>query len=159
MSWLLTGREVAFVTQVNVPVGGSGDSWSLADVALDVAFLLRTANDVWKTFDIYGEAAVAFELKVGGLSLYQGDRGYYSIFYNSDLFIVPSIIRGVSGVGSAGRAELETNFVSRTKDLPDTVAIIANQLLRDLGYSADLNTARIEVAKLLTAVDQIYSPR
>jgi len=44
MSWLLTGREVAFVTQVNVPVGGSGDSWSLADVALDVAFLLRTAT-------------------------------------------------------------------------------------------------------------------
>jgi hypothetical protein len=157
MNWLFSEREVALVTQVNVPVSGFGDSWSLADMVLNTAFLLRSANAVWTVLGFYGEAAVACELKVEGLKLYKATEGYHSIFYNTELFIVPRIIKGGSLTVSLARAELGTSLVSRGNDIANTVAAITNQLLRGLGYSADIVTVRVEVARLLTLVNGIYS--
>ena len=93
MNWLFSPREVALVTQVNVPLSGVGNIWSLADVALNVAFLLRAANSLWEALDFYGEARIACELKVEGLKLYRATAGFHSIFYNSELFVVPAIIK------------------------------------------------------------------
>jgi hypothetical protein len=156
MNWLFAEREIAFITQVNIPVSGFGDCWSLADLVLNIAFLIRSANAAWTAVGFYGEAAFACELKVEGLKLYQATKGYHSIFYNVELFIVPAIIKGGSLKVSLARTELETTFASRSSDLTDTVAAITNQLLRGLGYSADLETVRVEVARLLRLVSRIY---
>lgn len=157
MNWLFSPREVALVTQVNVPISGFGNSWSLADVVLNVAFLLRSANSLWKALDFYGEARVACELKVEQLELYRATAGFHSIFYNSELFVVPAIIKGGSLTGSLTRAELGTTLISRTTDLSDTVSTITNQLLRGLGYSADLKTLRVEVGRLLRLANSRYA--
>jgi hypothetical protein len=53
MNWLFSPREVALVTQVNVPISGFGNSLSLADVILNVAFFLSAANSLWKALDFY----------------------------------------------------------------------------------------------------------
>lgn len=149
MSWLFSPREVALVTQVNVPVTGFGNSWSLADVALNIAFLLCAANLLWETLNFYGEARLACELKIEQLKLYQATKGFYSIFYNSDLYVAPGIIRGGSAKNALANAELGTTFISRAGELPGTVSTVANQLLRGLGYSIDLNALRTEVERLL----------
>lgn len=149
MNWRFSPREVALVTQVNVPLMGVGNIWSLADVALNVAFLLQAANSLWEALDFYGEAKIACELKVEGLKPYKATAGFHSIFYSSELFVVPEIIKAGSLTRSLARAELGTNYISRTTELPGTVATITNQLLRNLGYSADLQTLRVEVMRLL----------
>ena len=156
MIWLFSPREVALVTQVNVPISGVGNCWSLADVALNIAFLLCAANLLWEALDFYGEARVVCELKVGQLELYQGTKGFYSIFYNSELYIVPSIIQGGTLSSSGASAELGTTFIARTSDLPGTVATITNQLLRELGYSIDLKALRAEVERLLQLANAPY---
>jgi hypothetical protein len=78
------------------------------------------------------EARLACELKVEQLKLYRGTAGFHSIFYNSELFVVPAIIKGGALTASLTRAELGTTFISRTTDLFDTVSKITNQLLRGL---------------------------
>jgi hypothetical protein len=156
MNWLLSGREAGLATQVNVPVSGFGDSWSIADTVLNIAFLIQSANAIWMAMGFYGTADFACELKVGGLQLYRATQGFHSIFYNTELFIVPAIIKDGSLKASVAQAELQTTFVSRTNDSANTVAGITNQLLRGLGYSADIETIRIEVARLLTLVKRIY---
>jgi hypothetical protein len=75
MNWLFSTREIALVTQVNMPVGGFGPSWSLADVVLNIVFLLRAANSLWEALDFYGEARAVCELKVEQLRPYR-DRGF-----------------------------------------------------------------------------------
>lgn len=156
MNWLFSPREVALVTQVNVPVSSFGNTWSLADVVLNVAFLLRAANSLWEAVDFYGEARVACELKVEQLKLYRATAGFHSIFYNSDLFVVPAIIKGGSLTTPQAKAEVGTTFISRSADIADTVSTITNQLLRGLGYSADLNTLRAEVKRLLRLANTPY---
>ncbi|HXM59829.1 MAG TPA: ATP-binding protein [Terriglobales bacterium] len=157
MNWLFSPREVALVTQVNVPITGVGNSWSLADVALNLAFHLRAANAIWEALDFYGEARIACQLKVEGLKLYRGTAGFYSIFYNSELFLVPAIIKGGSLTASIASGEVGATFISRTADLSVTVSAITNQLLRGLGFSADLETLRAEVKRLLRLADMRYA--
>jgi hypothetical protein len=156
MNWLFSPREVALVTQVNVPVSGFGNCWSLADVALNIAFLLCAANLLWEALDFYGEARVACELKIGQLKLYQATTGFYSIFYNSELCVASGIIKGGSSTTSLANAEVGTTFISRTGDLAGTVSVITNQLLRELGYSIDLNALRAEVERLLRLANAPY---
>jgi len=157
MSWLFSPREVALVTQVNVPVSGFGNSWSLADVVLNIAFLLCAANLLWEALDFCGEARVACELKIGQLKLYQATAGFYSIFYNSELYVAPGIVQGGSSTASLATAELGTTFISRTGDLAGSVATITNQLLRKLGYSVELKALRAEVERLLRLANAPYS--
>jgi hypothetical protein len=149
MSWMFSPREVALVSQVNVPVTGFGHSWSLADVALNIAFLLCAANLLWAALDFYGEARVACELKIEKLKLYQARKGFYSIFYNSELYVDPGIIKGGSALNSMATAELGTTFISRAGELAGTVSTDTNQLLRSLAYYIDLNMLRREVERLL----------
>jgi Putative DNA-binding domain len=156
MSWVFSPREVALVTQVNVPVSGFGNSWSLADVALNVAFLLCAANLLWEALDFYGEARVACELRIDQLKLYQGTAGFHSIFYNVELYVAPGIIKGGSSMASLATAELGTTFTSRTGDLAGSVATVTNQLLRELGFSVDLKMLRAEVERLLRVANAPY---
>ena len=156
MNWLFSPLEVALVTQVNIPVSGFGSCWSLADVALNLAFLLCAANLLWEALDFYGEARVACELKIEQLKLYQGTAGFHSIFYNVELCVAPGVIKGGSPTTSLATAELGTTFISRTSDLAGSVAIITNQLLRELGYSVDLKALRAEVDRLLRLANAPY---
>jgi hypothetical protein len=156
MNWLFSPREMALVTQVNVPVSGFGSCWSLADVALNVSFLLCAANLLWEALDFYGEARVACELKIGQLKLYQATAGFYSIFYNSELCVASGIIKGGSSTMSLATAEVGTTFISRAGDLAGTVSTITNQLLRELGYSVDLKMLRTEVERLLRLANAPY---
>jgi hypothetical protein len=156
MSWLFSPREVALVTQVNVPVTGFGESWSLADVALNIAFLLCAANLLWESLNFYGEARVACELKIDQLKLYQATKGFYSVFYNSELYVAPRVIKEGSAVNSLSSAELGTTFISRSGELAGTVSTITNQLLRGLGYSIDLKELRAEMERLLCLAKTLY---
>ena len=130
MNWLFSTREIGLVTQVNMPVGGFGPGWSLADVVLNIAFLLRAANSLWEALDFYGEARAVCELKVEQLQPYRATAGFHSIFYNSELFVKPAIIKGGSLTTPLAKGEVGTTFISRSADLADTVSIISNQLLR-----------------------------
>jgi hypothetical protein len=58
-------------------------------VALNIAFLLRTANSVWSALDFYGEATGAAELRVEQLQPYRATAGFHLIVYNLEVFLVP----------------------------------------------------------------------
>lgn len=153
MCWRFTPRDIALVTQVNVPITGFGNAWSLADISLNIAFLVRAANSLWAALDFYGEAKVACELKVDGLTLCRTSHGFYSIFYDADLFMRSTIIKASSLTGAIASGELGTTFISRTADLPRTVSTVTNQLWRGLGLSGDLKTLNAEITRLLKLAD------
>jgi len=71
--------------------------------------------------------------------------------------LVPAIIKGGSLTASIASGEVGATFISRTADLSVTVSAITNQLLRGLGFSADLETLRAEVKRLLRLADMRYA--
>lgn len=132
------------------------NSWSLADVALNVAFLLCAANLLWEALDFYGEARVACELKIEKLKLYQATKGFYSIFYDLELYVDSGIVKVGSALNSIATAELGTTFISRAGELAGTVSTVTDQLLRSLEYSIELKMLRAELERLLRLANAPY---
>lgn len=149
IKWLFSPREIVMATQVRVPISGFGECWSVADLALNISFLLRLAGSVWSALGFYGGARIGCELSIHQLQLYRENSGFYSIFYNSQLLLPLVAISGGSLIRSTARAELEIEFISAGDDTSAAVSTLTNQLLRGLGYSADLNVLRANIMHML----------
>ncbi|MGB9245678.1 MAG: hypothetical protein WCC03_20190 [Candidatus Acidiferrales bacterium] len=141
-----------FITQTKIDVPQSGDFWSLYDTIADLVFTLRTARSFWSLAGYFGEARVLAKLNVTGLKLFYADgrpHGFGSLFYGSDEAISRSGITLSTQPREIGDAESDVTFASLAGDLSDTVTILANQLLRSLRHSVDLQKLRREVDQIV----------
>jgi hypothetical protein len=157
MRWSLSRAQIAFVTQVAVPVTGFRVCWSPADLVLNASFFLRMASATWRRLGFYGGGSVISQLRVDQLPPYHGTPPhFYSIFYKTDFFLNRGIINGGHPTRPIAFAAVETALIPAEANVSDAVSNLTNQLLRGIGYSADLRGLRAEVGQFLSLADQIY---
>lgn len=122
-------------------------SWSVPDVAANIASTISFANDALTAAGYYGEVAIAVDLAPeGGIILAEGStfvplmrKDYYNPWPN----VVPQYEE--KPMTGKARATGIIDFNARSSDLDGVVSVILNQLLRDLGFAADLATIRSAV--------------
>ena len=128
------------------------EAWSLADLITNLDCTIEAAHRLWSYLNYPGEAHVLAELRVEPLPLLERaggfQVGYSSCFYEkasprrrAKVLTTDKLTRAVKH-GARGVAAVDLTYATRHSDRPEAVAILANQLLRDLGYSANLNDLR-----------------
>jgi len=156
MGWGIDSSGSAyFVTQIRCKLQEKGrevEAWSLADLITNLDCTIEAAHRLWSYLNYPGEAHVLAELRVEPLPLLERaggfQVGYSSCFYEkasprrrAKVLTTDKLTRAVKH-GARGFAAVDLTYATRHSDRPEAVAILANQLLRDLGYSANLNDLR-----------------
>jgi len=156
MGWGIdSSGSVYFVTQIRCKLQEKGrevEAWSLADLITNLDCTIEAAHRLWSYLNYPGEAHVLAELRVEPLPLLERaggfQVGYPSCFYEkasprrrAKVLTTDKLTRAVKH-GARGVAAVDLTYATRHSDRPEAVAILANQLLRDLGYSANLNDLR-----------------
>jgi hypothetical protein len=129
--------------------------WSLGDVITNLDCTMEAAHRFWNYLNYPGEARVLVELRVEPLPLLERAGGtqaaqaaYASCFYERDsprkrakVLTTDALARSQKH-GARATAAVDLTYATRHGDRPEAVAVLANQLLRDLGYSATLGDLR-----------------
>lgn len=156
-SWhVFTSGEIGFVTQVRWPVTGSDTLWSLYDIALDISNLAKVARQFWSYTGYFGAFRLDADLQVRGLKLQMNSQGFAPLFYErlqgSLFFPLDHTAIPVTTGNSQTSAQAQADFTypDLQESLSDGVGIILNQLLRCMGYSADLDKLRRTLSHMTT---------
>ncbi len=156
MGWGIdSSGSVYFVTQVRCKVQEKGQEpevWSLGDLITNLDCTIEAAHRFWNYLNYPGEAHVFVELSVEPLPLLERVGGFQAA-YSSCLYengsprkrakvlTADKLTRSVKH-GARATAAVDLTYATRHSNRPEAVAILANQLLRDLGYSASLDDLR-----------------
>jgi hypothetical protein len=139
----------AFACTIGIPVGRL--SWSLPDIAANIASTVRVANDVLMAGGYFGEVRMSVEVVPGGATLLMEGNSFAPIlrkdFYPRPWPIVVPQYRE-KPVHLKGTANVTLNFNARFGQLGNFVSNVLNQLLRDMGFSPDLASIRSAVGNL-----------
>lgn len=153
MGWGIdSSGSVYFVTQVRCKLqekGQEAEVWSLGDLITNLDCTIEAAHRFWNYLNYPGEAHVLAELRVEPLPLLERVGGfqaaYSSCFYEkgsprkrAKVLTADRLTRSVKH-GARGTAAVDITYATRHSSRPEAVAVLANQLLRDLGYSARLD--------------------
>lgn len=156
MGWGIdSSGSVYFVTQARCKLqekGQEAEVWSLADLITNLDCTIEAAHRFWNYLNYPGEAHVLAELRVEPLSLLERVGGfqaaYSSCFYErasprkrAKVLTTDRLTRSVKH-GARATAAVDLTYSTRHNNRPEAIAILANQLLRDLGYSARLDDLR-----------------
>jgi Putative DNA-binding domain len=156
MGWGIDSNgSVYFVTQVRCKLQEKGkeiEAWSLADLITNLDCTIDTAHRLWSFLNYPGEAHILAELRVEPLPLLERaggfQVGYSSCFYErasprkrAKVLTTDKLTRSVKH-GARGFAAFDLTYATRHINRPEAVAVLANQILRDLGYSATLDHLR-----------------
>jgi hypothetical protein len=120
-------------------------SWSLPDVAANIATTLSLANTVLTAEGYYGEIDVFVNVEPGGGTLFIEGSGFGSLL-RKDYYphpwpiVIPQYTE--RPVHSKGSVQERLDFNQRFNNPKEVLARILNQLLRDMGYAADLVALR-----------------
>jgi hypothetical protein len=156
MGWGIdSSGSVYFVTQVRCKLqekSQQAEVWSLGDLITNLDCTIEAAHRFWNYLNHPGEAHVLAELRVEPLPLLERAGGF-QVGYSSCFYEKPSprrrarvlttnkLTRAVKH-GARATAAVDLTYATRFSNRPEAVAILANQLLRDLGYSASLDDLR-----------------
>jgi hypothetical protein len=175
--WRINSRgEFGFATQAKYPLARYGDFWSLCDIALALISTLAATRSWWGAWNYWGDARLVAWLDVGGLKLYQLEeypRGFAPLFYKRGNWpekgewpmkpinvpeypfserdmTLPTDVLSLSNGQSDGNAvaEVDLNYASLNEELPEIVALVMNQLIRQLKHAANLKRLREEMGYL-----------
>ncbi len=156
MGWGIdSSGSVYFVTQVRCKLqekGKEAEVWSLADLITNLDCTIAAAHRLWSFLNYPGEAHVLAELRVEPLPLLERaggfQVGYSSCFYErasprkrAKVLTTDRLTRSVKH-GARAIAAVDLTYATRHGNRSEAVAILANQILRDLGYSASLDDLR-----------------
>jgi len=156
MGWGIdSSGSVYFVTQVRCKLQEKGQEtevWSLGDLITNLDCTTEAAHRFWNFLNYPGEAHVLAELRVEPLPLLERAGGfqaaYSSCFYErasprkrAKVLTTDKLTRSVKH-GARATAAIDLTYATRYSNRPNAIAILANQLLRDLGYSATLDDLR-----------------
>jgi hypothetical protein len=153
MGWgINSSGSVYFVTQVRCKLQEKGQEaqvWSLADLITNLDCSIEAAHRFWNYLNYPGEAHVLAELRVEPLPLLERVGGfqaaYASCFYERASprrrakVLSTDKLTSSAKHGATATAAVDLTYATRHSNRPEAVAILANQLLRDLGYSASLD--------------------
>jgi hypothetical protein len=120
-------------------------SWSLPDVAANIATTISLANEVLSAQGYFGEIDVLIELEPGGGVILTEGAGFPSLFrkdYYPRLWpiVIPQYVPKPIHLKAVVSERLDFN--QRFVESKPVLARMVNQLLRDLGLAADLNSLR-----------------
>jgi hypothetical protein len=156
MGWGIdSSGSVYFVTQVRCKVQEKGkemEVWSLADLITNLDCTIEAAHRLWSFLNYPGEAHVLAELRVEPLPLLERagsfQVGYSSCFYEkasprkrAKVLTTDQLTKSAKH-GARAIAAIDLTYAMRHGNRPEAVAILTNQILRDLGYSANLDDLR-----------------
>jgi hypothetical protein len=156
MGWGIdSSGSVYFVTQARCKIrqrDQEAEVWSLGDVITNLDCTIETAHRFWNYMNYSGEARVLVELHIEPLPLLERTGGtlaaYASCFYERGSprkrakALTTDTMTRAQEHGARATAAVDLTYATRHGDRPEAVAILANQLLRDLGYSASLSDLR-----------------
>ncbi|MBZ5596540.1 MAG: ATP-binding protein [Acidobacteriia bacterium] len=136
-----------FPTEANQP-----ETWSLCDLMTNLDCSIQAAHEFWDYLDYPGEAQITVQLHVETLPLFVRTGGMQSAyawaFYERDgsrkraRTLLTSALVKAPMQGSRGGAFVNLNYASRFGSHSEPVALLTNQLLRDLGYAVNLADLR-----------------
>jgi hypothetical protein len=156
MGWGIdSSGSVYFVTQVRCKTEEKGretEVWSLGDVITNLDCTIEAAHRLWNYLNYPGEAHMLVELRVEPLPLLERAGGaqaaYASCFYEKASLrkrakvVSTDLLTRSEKHGARATAAVDFTYATRSGNRPEAVAVLANQLLRDLGYSASLDDLR-----------------
>ncbi len=178
-----SGGEFGFVTQMRYPVSGYGNFWSLCDIALGLISTLVATKTWREASNYFGETRLIAWLDIRGLRLYKLEeypRGFGPLFYSRgkwpergewpmkpinvpeypfserDMTLPSDVLSPLQAQNAnAGNAvaEVDLNYASLNEELPELVALVLNQLIRQLKHTANLKRLREEVGYLSTKLN------
>lgn len=153
MGWGIDSTgSVYFVTQTRCKVREKDQElqvWSLADLITNVDCTIEAAHRFWSYLNYPGEAHIIAELQIDPLPLLERAGGfqvaYSSAFYErassrkrAKVLTTDQMTRSLQH-GTRATAAVDLTYSTRHGERPQAVAVLVNQLLRDLGYSSRLN--------------------
>jgi hypothetical protein len=156
MGWGIdSSASLYFITQVRCKIRQKDEEtevWSLGDVITNLDCTIDAAHRFWDYLNYPGEAHVLAELHVEPLPLLEragsAQAAYASCFYErgsprkrAKALTTDSTIRSQKHAERA-TAAVDLTYATRHNDRPEAIAVLANQLLRDLGYAARLDDLR-----------------
>ena len=138
--WTITSSGiVGFACSIAIELARR--SWSLPDVAANIATTVGLANDVLTAQGYYGEVDVLVEVEPGGGVILTEGSGFASLL-RKDYYPIPwpIVIPQFSAkpIHLKGVASERLDFNQRFGDLKPSLARMLNQVLRDLGLAVDL---------------------
>jgi schlafen family protein len=156
--WRFTSSgDVGVGSQIVRSDQGKGNSWSLCDIAIDVALMVTATKRFWESSGFLGRAHLWTWLNVPELSLLNTAQGFASSFYPE--FSLPrSWITLAKQDRPNAVAELSVDYSSLGSDVHRTCAVILNQLLRSLGHKVHLGELTGHLETLFAQVES-YSAR
>ncbi len=151
--YLSTFGDIGFATQVGWTIESQG-YWSIYDTAADLVFLLKSARAWWERLGYYGKFRLSADLCTLSLKPRIDAMFYHFVAtgLGSSLTLDSTAIdlrpvavqtaddiraHGVNPVVNAV-AELESDYAAVSDHPQEAVSRVVNQLLRGLGYAADL---------------------
>jgi len=156
MKWAIDARGgFHFVTQVACKFPADEkqpESWSLSDLMTNLDCGIQAAHEFWDYLDYPGEAQITVQLHVETLPLLVRTGGlqsaYASAFYERDgsrkrarPLLADALVKAPTQ-GSRATSFVDLNYASRFGSHGEPVALLTNQLLRDLGYGVNLADLR-----------------
>ena len=156
MGWAINSSgSLYFVTQVRCKIlekDRESQVWSLGDLITNLDCTIEAGHRFWNYLGYPGEAHVLAELQVEPLLLLERTGGfqvaYASCLYErasprkrAKVLTIDKMTRSVQH-GASATASVDLTYATRHGDRPEPVTLLANQLLRDLGYSARLDDLR-----------------
>jgi Putative DNA-binding domain len=134
---------IGFASSIGIHIGQL--YWSLPDVAANIAQTLSLSNDVLTAQGYYGEIDISIEVAPGGGRLSkEGDA--FAAIQRKDCFPYPWPIvipqYSEKPIHLEGGSVERLSFNERFDQSGTIIARIINDLLRDMGYAADLNLIR-----------------
>jgi len=147
-----SGGALHFVTQARCSIkqpNSQIEGWSLSDVMTNLDCTIEVAHQFWDYLGYPGEARIVSQLHVESLPLLEraagGQAAYCSAFYEKDgvrkrarPLLAGALVRPPKP-GTRSFAAADITYATRWGSHAEPVAILTNQLLRDLGYAATLS--------------------
>jgi hypothetical protein len=143
----VSGGEFAYIAQTRCAVGRSIDMWSMADLVASLIATIKTSHDLLMDFHYWGDVEVEVHLRVEDLKLSVVQDTSPSLFSDS----IP--VLDISGVQMArfdtvgGIATRTLDFGDRTERLCESLSLLLNDIIRDMGYSVELDFLRDSIAR------------
>ncbi|MGA2433813.1 MAG: ATP-binding protein [Bryobacteraceae bacterium] len=156
MRWIVIDNgAIYFVSQIRCYTANEGKiakaEWSLADVMTHLDCTIEAAHALWKYLGFPGEGRLNSELRVGQLGLLtrsQPEEVCASAFYEQNgpgrraRPLSKDALRGPATSRPRAYAGIDLTFAMRLERRSEAIAVVTNQLLRNLGYAVSLDALR-----------------
>jgi hypothetical protein len=127
-------------------------AWSLTDVMTNIDCTIELVHELWDYIEYRGEGRIFAALQVDGLSLLERSSGGIGAlafgYYDKDgprkraSPLPTNALTKAATPGTRATAMTELTYATRSASHSEAVAILTNQLLRDLGHSTRLADLR-----------------